>query len=228
MPNMKALNLKIPYTWETRKSYFGKRLLYVPEFYQEHESFSSDEYSQFLNEKEDLIVEYCSGNGQWILEQAKKYPNKNFIAVEKRFDRAKKIWKKIHTQALSNLIIVLGDGRVFSKYYLPRETISSVYINFPDPWPKQCHKKNRILQPLFIDMLKNLLKDQGSVYISTDHKGYMEDAKSFFLGVSGWGCPFPDPYHVTDLENYGTSFFDTLFRQKKETIYYLNFIKNVC
>jgi tRNA (guanine-N7-)-methyltransferase len=225
---MKAIDLKIPYTWKTRAPYFGQRLLYVPEFYQDHEAFSADDYFSFLNEKEEIIIEYCSGNGQWILEQAAKHPEKNFIAVEKRFDRAKKIWRKIHTHNLPNLIVVLGDGREFSKHYLPEKCISSVYINFPDPWPKKRHEKNRIMQPFFINQVKLLLKNKGNFYFSTDHKGYLEDTKKIFLDDSEWTCPFPDPYHVNDLENYGTSFFDTLFRQKKESIYYLNFIKNVC
>ena len=224
---MKDTDLKIPYTWKTRVPYFGQRLLYVPDFYQDHKEFYSDDYLSFLREKEEVIVEYCSGNGQWILDQAAKHPDKNFIAVEKRFDRGKKIWRKIHTQALTNLIVVLGDGRDFSKYYLPEKCISSVYINFPDPWPKRCHEKNRILQSPFIGQVKTLLKEKGNIYISTDHKGYLEDTKKIFLADTDWVCPFQDPYHVTNLENYGISFFDTLFRQKRESIYYLNFFKNV-
>lgn len=225
---MNAPDLKIPCTWETREPLFIKRLLYVPEYYQGHKDFISEEFSSYLHEDKDLIIEYCSGNGQWIIEQAIKHPSKNFIAVEIRFDRAKKIWKKIHAYNLKNLIVIFGDGREFSKYYLPKKIVSDIYINFPDPWPKEKHAKNRILQKTFIEQMKGLLKKEGRVYLSTDHKSYLESTKTLFLNDSEWISPFPDPYHVTDLEGYGTSFFDELFRKKKKTVYYLNFIKNVC
>lgn len=225
---MNTLELRIPCSWNTRAPHFVKRLLYVPEHYYEHQDFKSLEYDSFIQDKKELIIEYCSGNGQWIIEQAEKNPDKNFIAVEIRFDRARKIWKKIHTHSVNNLIVVLGDGKIFSKYYLPKDLVSQIYINFPDPWPKEKHAKNRILQKPFIDQMKALLKQEGAFTLSTDHKDYMECTKNFFLEDSDWKSPFPDPFHVTDLEGYGSSFFDELFRKKKETIYYLTFIKNVC
>lgn len=221
----KETDLKIPCTWKTRFPVFIEKLLYVPEYYEKHESFSDEAFSTFLTEKDTLIVEYCSGNGQWIIERALKNPNKNFIAVEKKFDRARKIWKKIHNYNLDNLIVVLGCGEDFSSWYLPKHCVDEVFVNFPDPWPKEKHAKNRILKRPFIDQLKPLLKTDGKVFISSDHKGYIDQTISLFLEDPAWKSPFTCPYYVTDLKDYGTSFFDSLFREKDLEIYYLQFDK---
>lgn len=222
----KDIDLKIPGTWETRSPVFIEKLLYVPDYYDKHSSFSDDSYTNFLMAKDTLIVEYCSGNGQWILEKAQNNPNQNFIAVEKKFARARKIWKKIHNYQLENLIVVLGSGEDFSNWYLPKNSINQVYINFPDPWPKEKHAKNRIIKRPFLDQVKSLLKPKGNICISSDHKGYIDQAITLFLEDSSWKSPFNSPYFVTELENYGTSFFDTLFRQRDLNIYYLQFDKH--
>lgn len=224
---MNEQELLIPCSWETRKALFVKRLLYVPDYYQDHKDFFSEELSLFVEQENPLIVEYCSGNGQWIIEQAQKNPHKNFIAVEKRFDRARKIWKKIHSYDLKNLVVVLGAGEEFSSYYMPKNSIDQIYVNFPDPWPKEKHAPKRILKKTFIDQIKVLLKKNGDFFLSSDHQGYVEAVKEIFLQDKEWKCPFKAPFHVHDMKDYGTSFFDTLFRHQDLKIYYLHFIKNV-
>ena len=168
-------------------------------------------------------MEYCSGNGQWILEKAKNNPEINWIAVEKRFDRARRIWVKRHNMGISNLLVVFGDARLLTKYYLPKNSISEVFINFPDPWPKKKHAKNRLVTPGFMEMLSGVVKQQGVVTMVTDDalaKDCMVDAAFF---SKSWKHEFPEPYYLTEMPGYGGSYFDALWREKNREIKYLQF-----
>jgi tRNA (guanine-N7-)-methyltransferase len=222
---MKEKDLYIPCTWHNRYPLFTQRLLYIPDYYQNHQEFYSEEYQKFLVEKEQLVVEFCSGNGQWIMKQALEHPNKNFIAVEKKFHRARKIWKKIHNDQIVNLIVVLGTGQDFSSYYLPTSSVSQMYINFPDPWPKKKHAKNRILQTSFLDQIYPLLVSKGFVFMASDHKEYIESTLKLFLQSSSWAPCFTSPYYVTQMPDYGTSYFASLFHKQNLPIYYIKFAK---
>lgn len=108
-----------------------------------------------------IVIEYCSGNGQWICNQAKNNPHLNWVAVEKRFDRARKIWGGLHRENLTNLIVICAEAVVYTRYYMPRSSVSELYVNFPDPWPKLRHAKHRLIRSEFLKEVEKTLISGG-------------------------------------------------------------------
>lgn len=160
------------------------------------------------------MVEYCSGNGEWIAEQARLKPHLNWIAVEKDFSRARKIWVK----EVPNLLVVCGDGLIFTQFYAPR--VSEGYINFPDPWPKLRHAKHRLIRKEFVEALSSLMEQGSHLTCATDESRYAEEIKKEF-GAQGWNLLF----HKQEWQDYGASFFRTLWLQKGKTIHYVRYQK---
>ena len=102
-------------------------------------------------------------------------------------------------------MVISADALTFSIHYLFDQSLDAVYINFPDPWPKHRHVKHRIIQSHFIQELRRTIKKEKKVIFVTDDLSYkeqMEDAMKDWLKVS-----------IT-YENYGSSFFDRLWRSK--------------
>ena len=99
-----------------------------------------------------------------------------------------------------------------------------VYINFPDPWPKEKHAKNRLFQPPLFKSWPYSYKPEGEVTIVTDDPPYRLQIIRSFSRVL-WESVFPEPYFITEWEGYGTSYFDTLWRDKGKTIHYFQFRK---
>ena len=48
-----------------------------------------------------------------------------------------------------------------------------VFINFPDPWPKKRHKKRRLVNVDFAQLIYSKLINKGKVYLATDSKDYL-------------------------------------------------------
>ena len=140
---MKKKDFIIPFKYEDRRPIIINGLLYIPDNYFLH---SQADIEILFNNTNPIFLEYCSGNGEWIIEKAKKFININWIAVEYSFDRARKIFVKKHNENIENLFIVFGEALIFTKCYLKDSFIDHVFINFPDPWPKTKHKKNRLVQ----------------------------------------------------------------------------------
>jgi len=57
---------------------------------------------------------------------------------------------------------------------LPTESLTRVFLLFPDPWPKQRHHKRRIVQAAFLDDLARAMADGGELRVATDHNGYCQ------------------------------------------------------
>lgn len=215
---MKKSDLIIPFDFENRKPVIIDGLLYVPTNYENHKDFKQ---KLFLNENH-IYLEYCSGNGDWILQEAKKNPNINFIAVEKKFLRARKIWVKMHNENVNNLLVVLSDAETFTKFYLKDNIISKIYINFPDPWPKKKHAKNRLIQNDFILEMKRVLIEKKNIEIVTDDETYsnqiIQNMNIHFKSV------YEDPFFEKNLE-YGKSYFKELWISKGKDIRFHKFKK---
>ena len=147
------------------------------------------------------------------------------MAVEWRFDRVQKIWSKKQNRSLSNLFIVCGDAQIFIRDYLKDSTIDAAYVNFPDPWPKEKHAKNRLFQPHFIAEMTRTLRPGATLTVATDDPPYSAQIVTTVLSNSAWSSLHPEPYYMTQWDGYGTSFFDTLWREKGREIRYFQFKK---
>jgi tRNA (guanine-N7-)-methyltransferase len=220
---MKPEDLKYPFSWEERRPLLSQRVLFIPRHYSDHHEWSWGDAFAFGNAK--VSIEYCSGNGAWIIAKALSDPHRYWIAVEKRFDRVRKIWSKMENRGLSNLLIVCGEALTFTRHYLPVNSIDEVFVNFPDPWPKGRHAKHRLIQHSFIHEISRVMKAEGRAILVTDAIDYREQILSEFKKSDGWESHFPDPFYVHEWPDYGASYFDALWREKGRLIHYLHFYK---
>lgn len=173
-----------------------------------------------------VVVEYCSGNGGWIAQQAAADPSRNWVAVEMLFDRARKIWSKRENRALSNLFIVCGEALDVTQRYFSSHAISQLFINFPDPWPKRRHADKRLLRPVFLREMRRILAADSPVTFVTDDPDYSLATIQLFLEEgSGFASALPAPHYQPLEEGYGSSFFEELWRDKGRENRYHQFMK---
>jgi tRNA (guanine-N7-)-methyltransferase len=227
---MKPENLKCPFTWRERKIVINDRVWYVPDYCAVNDEFIFPgwEHPSLFGNSNPICIEYCSGNGAWLTDKAVANPNINWVGVEKKFLRARKIWAKIKNLQLNNLLVICGEGKNVTSCYIPTESIESVYINFPDPWPKFRHAKHRIVQPLFVQELGRILKESGEVTLVTDDPDYSRLMIEHFKKNQTFISQYPAPYFITDEREYGSSYFDQLWREKGKTIHFHRFKKTMC
>jgi tRNA (guanine-N7-)-methyltransferase len=213
---MKPKQLKFPFTWEERRPMISDGVLFIPDYYDRHDEYQFPGWEPIFGNKKPVVVEYCSGNGTWIAEKAKD-SEKNWVAVEYDFERVRKIWSKKKNYGLDNLFIISGEALTFAREYLPPHSIAEVFINFPDPWPKEKHAKNRLFQQPFIEQLARTT--EGTVTAVTDDPVYSEQI------VREMATHWEMVLSTNTWENYGASYFDTLWREKGKEIRYFQFKK---
>ncbi len=220
-----SMDLTWPYSWNDRKVLLKDRVLYVPDQLENYEAFQLPDLDSpdIFGNANPVHIEYCSGNGAWIIEKARLNPGINWIAIEMKFDRVRKIWKK--SRDLPNLFIIYGEGLLSSRCYIPTLSIAEVYINFPDPWPKKRHWKNRIVQAPFVKELERMLQPGGFFNFVTDDAPYSEAVISEMAQHSVFLSCYKEPDFATECNGYGSSYFEELWRQKGKQIRYHRYQK---
>lgn len=212
-------DFRIPYSWPQRHVIIYNRVWFVPcrpvrtDFV-----FSGWDSCGLFTKPQDICIEYCSGNGSWIIDKAKQHPDKNWLAVEKRFDRARKIWVKATNEKLPNLAVALAEGLDLTKQFIPDQSVQEIYVNFPDPWPKRRHEKHRIINPNFVSELARIIRPNGTVTLVTDDKDYSDIMIDEMQKAPKFTSIYGSPYFQEAPLDYGTSFFDTLFRDHNRLI----------
>ena len=154
-------------------------------FFDEKNTYLKPEILSINNKK--CILEIGSGKGKFITEYALKYPNVTFVAVEMNRHVAYHILKKIKEKNISNLHLIVDSAKNLL-YYLNEKTVSSIYLNFSDPWPKKKHHKRRLTHPNYLKIYKTILKRNGKIFFRTDQKEFYFDSslylQSYFEKIS--------------------------------------------
>lgn len=168
----------------------------------------------------EIAVEFCSGNGHWVVAQAKAYPNYQWVAVEKRLSRVKKILRKAELAGLDNLLVVCSEAKWFTQHYLKENQVARIFVNFPDPWPKDKHSHHRLFEPQFVQELTRVCSNGAQLNLVTDHAEYLEQALYCMKAHPLWSPILAYPHWLNfELEQWGYSYFGELWTSKGCQLY---------
>ena len=95
---------------------------------------------KFAN-KSKIMLEIGMGKGDFIIGMAEKYPDINFIGVEKYESVLVRGVQKLDTKNLDNVLVINVDAKNLSDIF--DKEIETIFLNFSDPWPKKRHYKRR-------------------------------------------------------------------------------------
>ncbi|MDV7715381.1 tRNA (guanosine(46)-N7)-methyltransferase TrmB [Oenococcus oeni] len=156
-------------------------------------------WSLVFGNNHPLYLEIGSGKGQFILDNAIKYPENNFIGLELQPTAVAIAGKKAFKQdpQLANLKLILGDGGDVSDYFADNE-ISKIFLNHSDPWPKAKHKKRRLTAENFLKSYSKILLPNGALELKTDNLGLFEYSLSSF---KKFGLSWPEEQISYDLHH---------------------------
>lgn len=129
-----------------------------------------------------LRIEIGCGKGDFIVGTAEKEPDVNFLAVEKVSDVLVIAAEKVKASGLENVRVCCIDAKELTEIFEPH-SIDRIYLNFSDPWPKARHEKRRLTYRTFLEIYKQILKEDGAIYFKTDNRGLfdfsLEEFKEF-------------------------------------------------
>ena len=130
-----------------------------------------------INDLKNISLDIGSGEGEFISKLAKENPKDFFIGIEIKYGRILKSLKRVNNFGLKNIKFIYGDISNLLGTILISKNIKKIFINNPDPWPKDKHIKKRILKSDLLDKLYKLLQRKGQVLIKTDSQDYLNFIK---------------------------------------------------
>lgn len=121
---------------------------------------------QFKN-NHPLILELGCGKGEYTVNLARLYPEKNFIGIDYKGNR---IWRGAKTAIEENIpnVAFLRIQIENLLDYFSEQEVDEIWITFPDPQPQVSREKKRLTSPRFLEKYKQILKKGAPVHLKTD------------------------------------------------------------
>ncbi len=129
-------------------------------------------YDKIFKNENDIHIEIGMGKGDFIIEMAQKYPNINFIGIEMFDSVIVRAVQKLENLKLQNLKLIRFDATNIEKIF--EKEITTIYLNFSDPWPKNRHEHRRLTSEIFLKRYDKIFKENNHIIQKTDNRKLFE------------------------------------------------------
>ncbi|MBO5376506.1 MAG: tRNA (guanosine(46)-N7)-methyltransferase TrmB [Bacilli bacterium] len=126
-------------------------------------------WKELFENTNPIYIEIGMGKGNFIFENALKYPDINFIGIEKYDSVIARAVQKIESGDTlpSNLKLIRMDARNIEDVFY--NEIDRIYLNFSDPWPKKRHSERRLTSTTFLNKYDSIFKKDKEIVMKTDN-----------------------------------------------------------
>ena len=182
------------------------------------------DWNQLFGRSAPLLLEIGIGNGEFLVWLAERNPDKNCIGVEIDRDYLLKARNRVRAANLTNVRLIPMEGsKALSRLFAP-ETLTALYLNFPDPWHKERHKERRLVNEAFAWLLASRLVNGGQFLMVTDYEPYAQEVVAAFEN-----CPAYQPLWETPLRTELPGYYPTKYARKWSALgrsfFYIGFKK---
>jgi tRNA (guanine-N7-)-methyltransferase len=172
-----------------------------------------------LAELEGFTWERCFGNCQpveleigtgkagFLLRRARAHPQRNFLGIEWASKFYRYAVERLTRWQVANARLLRCDGDHFVRAVCPPESLATLHVYHPDPWPKRRQTKRRLIQPVFVAAAVRCLTPGGRWAVQTDHDEYFAVIRDLLLSHAELeAVPFDDPEFSVEASRLATNY----------------------
>jgi tRNA (guanine-N7-)-methyltransferase len=184
--------------------------------------------SSFFNNPNPIVLELGCGKGEYTINLAKTFPNKNFIGVDIKGARLWKGAKEAHDSSLKNVAFIRTRIENISSFFA-KEEVSEIWITFPDPQPRPSKARKRLSSSRFLSYYQKFVKNNGLIHLKTDS----QELHGYTKALVDENC-LRTLICTNDLYTSGIAdeilsirtFYESMFLDQGKPITYINFELN--
>lgn len=178
-------------------------------------------FNQIFNNDNEIHLEIGMGKGDFIIGMARKYPNINFIGLEKYDSVIVRALEKIEN--LNNLRLIRMDALEIEEVF--DKEIDVLYLNFSDPWPKKRHENRRLTSLNFLKKYDNIFKGEKRIIQKTDNRKLFEYSVMSYVDYNYKINEISLNLYEDDLADNVATEYEKKFVAKGQNIYKIDVLK---
>ncbi|MBR6827492.1 MAG: tRNA (guanosine(46)-N7)-methyltransferase TrmB [Prevotella sp.] len=134
--------------------------------YEEHPfTMQGQWHEQYFKNLNPIVLELGCGKGEYAVELARNYPEKNFIGVDIKGARMWTGATQALQEGLKNVAFLRTNIEIIDRFFAPDE-VEEIWLTFSDPQMKNPRK--RLTSSYFMERYRRFLADGGVIHLKTD------------------------------------------------------------
>lgn len=148
----------------------------------------------------EVRLEIGFGGAEHLLAAARGDPGIGFLGCDPFMNSIAKALAGIEALELANIRLHPGDARQLIERLAP-QSLTRVYLLYPDPWPKRRHRRRRLISDAFLRSLARTMLPSAELRFATDIDDYSAWTLARTLrspdfdwqpaGAASWTRPWP-------------------------------------
>jgi tRNA (guanine-N(7)-)-methyltransferase len=123
--------------------------------------------SDFFQNENPIVLELGCGKGEYTVNLAQQYPQKNFIGIDIKGARFWRGAKTALEEKVPNAAFLRCQIELIDMIFASNE-VAEIWITFPDPQIKYKRTKHRLTNADFLEKYKKILAPDGLIHLKTD------------------------------------------------------------
>ena len=177
---------------------------------------------EFSN-SQSIKLEVGFGMGDFLIEMAVREPKSNFVGIDFSHNGIQKLLMRINKLNLHNIRVVYGDVRKKIPLLFHDDELDTVYINFPDPWPRKRHFKRRLVKPELVKLVSRKLAPEGHIFLATDSEPYALEMLEYFNAEPLLQNNSPESGIIENRDHLPKTKYEKSFIYAGDKIHYLEY-----
>ncbi|MCK4851079.1 MAG: tRNA (guanosine(46)-N7)-methyltransferase TrmB [Phycisphaerae bacterium] len=177
------------------------------------------DWHQIFGNDNPVEIEIGTGKGTFLINAARANPRINHLGIE----WANKYYKYAADRArrwdLSNIRMIRCDAKDLIILHTPPQSVQTLHIYFPDPWPKKRHRKRRLFDAKFVAAAVEALIPAGRLHVVTDHKEYFDIIEPLLADCDQFQLSDFKPCDTAQLGEWVGTNFERKYLAQGRTIY---------
>jgi tRNA G46 methylase TrmB len=170
-----------------------------------------------------IDLEIGAGVGRFAIQRAHVEPSRAIIAIEKTVERYTKFATRVNNhRQLPNLFPIHGEAASVITHFIPEQTVDSIFILYPNPYPKLKHRNLRWHNRAFMGFLLQRLKAGGTITLATNIEDYYLEALQMMENI--WHLDVIESQKISSSEPPRTH-FEKKYLERDEDCWNLVFRK---
>ena len=130
-------------------------------------------HAKVFGNEHPLVLEMGCGRGEYTVNLAKTFSEKNFIGADIKGARIWRGAKTINEDKILNAAFLRVQAEWLAEFFAEGE-LSEIWVTFPDPQPQLSRENRRLTNPKFLKLFRSITAQGGIFHLKTDNIGLFD------------------------------------------------------
>ena len=132
------------------------------------------DWSEFYGNDHPVELDIGCGRGLFLVNSATAHPETNYCGIEIDYREGRRTARRLKKRTMTNARVLGGDARVALEKLVKPRSVAAVHVYFPDPWWKRKHRRRRIFNDKFLELVAGILVHGGELHSWSDVGEYFQ------------------------------------------------------